>query len=213
MTRSVSRTLEYSYNDFVIAQIASTLGGRGTDVDKYLERSANWQNLFKKDQTSFSNGTNTGFVGFFQPKYLNQTWGFQDPLKCSNIDTNTTSICSLQNNAAETFESSIWEYSLWVFFPPIFSWGLLARALWWFQLTISQFRTSRPSETDYPFWGIQPVHQAPGLPTRPEHHVYWQRGKIALNALPTSLRSLISHLARISHCVPIPLRRAPGTLR
>lgn len=112
MTRSVSRTLEYSYNDFVIAQIASTLGGRGTDVEKYLGRSANWQNLFKKDQASFNNGVDTGFVGFFQPKYLNETWGFQDPLKCSNIDNNATSICSLQNNAAETFESSIWEYSL-----------------------------------------------------------------------------------------------------
>lgn len=110
MTRSLSRTLEYSYNDFVIAQLASRLGGREDDVEKYTTRSGNWQNLFKEDQTSFLNGADTGFVGFFQPKYLNGTWGLQDPLKCSNIDT-SGAICSLQNTGAETFESSIWEYS------------------------------------------------------------------------------------------------------
>jgi putative alpha-1,2-mannosidase len=113
MTRSVSRTLEYSYNDFVISAIANGLGGKEADVAKYTARSENWMNLFKADQTSlFANGTNTGFEGFFQPKFLNETWGFQDPLECSNIDNNPNSVCSLQNDAAETFESSIWEYSL-----------------------------------------------------------------------------------------------------
>ncbi|ATZ51835.1 hypothetical protein BCIN_07g04000 [Botrytis cinerea B05.10] len=115
MTRSVSRTLEYSYNDFVIASIGSGLGGRESDVQKYLERSKNWQNLYNGAQPSYlTNGTDTGFKGFFQPKYLNQTWGLQDPLKCSNIDYNPNSVCSLQNSGAETFESSIWEYSFFV---------------------------------------------------------------------------------------------------
>jgi putative alpha-1,2-mannosidase len=113
MTRSISRTLEYSYNDFAIAQIAIGLGFRESDVEKYITRSGNWKNLFKSDQTSFPiSGADTGFVGFFQPRYLNRTFGFQDPLKCSNIDTDPNSICSLQNTGAETFESSIWEYSL-----------------------------------------------------------------------------------------------------
>lgn len=72
-------------------------------------------NLYKTDQTSYLfNGTNTGFTGFFQPKWLNETWGYQNPLKCSNIDTNPTHVCSLQNNGSETFESSIWEYSFFV---------------------------------------------------------------------------------------------------
>ncbi|PVH89054.1 glycoside hydrolase family 92 protein [Cadophora sp. DSE1049] len=114
MTRSLSRTLEYSYNDFVITKIAAGLGGRQDDVEKYIARSGNWKNLFKADQTSFINSTNTGFTGFFQPRYLNKTFGFQDPLKCSNIDTNPNSVCSLQNTGAETFESSIWEYSFFV---------------------------------------------------------------------------------------------------
>jgi len=113
MTRSLSRTLEYSYNDFVIGQIGAGLGGREEDVEKYTTRSENWKNLFKADQTSlFSNGTDTGYKGFFQPRYLNGTYMFQDVLKCSNIDSNPSSVCSLQNTGSETFESSIWEYSL-----------------------------------------------------------------------------------------------------
>lgn len=113
-TRSVSRTLEYAYNDFVIASMASGLG-HPDDTTKYNGRAENWQNIFKANQTSdlLNSTTSTGFVGFFQPKYLNGTWGFQDPLECSNIDT-TTSACSLTNNGPETFESSIWEYSFYV---------------------------------------------------------------------------------------------------
>ncbi|KAG5949819.1 hypothetical protein E4U53_005733 [Claviceps sorghi] len=112
LTRSISRTLEYAYNDFCIAQMARGLG-RKEEEERYIASSANWRNLYKADQTSlFPNGTNTGYTGFFQPKYLNQTWGFQDPLKCSNTDTK--SVCSLQNSGPETFESSVWEYSLFV---------------------------------------------------------------------------------------------------
>lgn len=111
MTRSVSRTLEYSYNDFCISQLAKALG-HGADADKYVNRSMNWENIFKPDQkSSLYTGGDTGFTGFFQPKYLNQTWGLQDPLMCSNIDDGN-SVCSLQRTAGETFESSIWEYSL-----------------------------------------------------------------------------------------------------
>ncbi|KUI63567.1 hypothetical protein VM1G_10303 [Cytospora mali] len=113
MTRSISRTLEYSYNDYCISELAAALN-HTADQEKYLESSGYWQNLYKTDQTSFINGTtDTGFVGFFQPKFLNQTWGFQDPLQCSNIDTSNVA-CSLQNTGRETFESSIWEYSFFV---------------------------------------------------------------------------------------------------
>ncbi|KAI1753005.1 family 92 glycosyl hydrolase [Xylaria castorea] len=113
LTRSLSRTLEYSYNDFTIAQMAKAMN-KTTDAEKYLDSSDNWKNLYKANQTSsLFSGANTGFVGFFQPKYLNGTWGLQNPLKCSNID-NTGSVCSLQNTGAETFESSIWEYGFYV---------------------------------------------------------------------------------------------------
>ncbi|AEO66584.1 glycoside hydrolase family 92 protein [Thermothielavioides terrestris NRRL 8126] len=112
MTRSISRTLEYAYNDFCISQMAEGLG-KTSDKEKYLESSGNWQNLFKADQVStWWNGTQTGFTGFFQPRYLNKTWGYQDPLNCSNLDS--FSVCSLQNTGRETFESSIWEYGFFV---------------------------------------------------------------------------------------------------
>ncbi|RYC66077.1 hypothetical protein CHU98_g168 [Xylaria longipes] len=113
LTRSLSRTLEYSYNDFTIAQMANAMN-KTTDAEKYLDSSNNWRNLYKENQTSsLYTGANTGFVGFFQPKYANGTWGSQNPLKCSNID-NTGSVCSLQNTGAETFESSVWEYGFFV---------------------------------------------------------------------------------------------------
>lgn len=62
MTRSISRTLEYSYNDFCISQIANGLNNQG-GKETYQQSSENWANLFKDDQTSYLfNGTNTGFV-------------------------------------------------------------------------------------------------------------------------------------------------------
>ena len=118
MTRSVSRTLEYSYNDYCVAQMAGGGGGTASlgsaaDAATYLARSANWKNLYKKDEASrWFNGTDTGFTGFFQPRNLNGTWFRQDPLACSNPDT--TSVCSLQNTGRETFESSLWEYGFFV---------------------------------------------------------------------------------------------------
>src|SRR5215213_225717 len=43
--RSASRTLEYSYNDFCVAQVAKALG-KTADYQKYLARSKNWMNLW-----------------------------------------------------------------------------------------------------------------------------------------------------------------------
>ncbi|KAF2035358.1 hypothetical protein EK21DRAFT_54288 [Setomelanomma holmii] len=107
-SRSISRTLEYSYNDFSLATLAKELGK--DTYTKYLSRSANWQNLFKVDQRSSINGVDTNFTGFFQPKYLNGTWGYQDPIACSPL----ADFCSLTSNPSETFESSAWEYMFFV---------------------------------------------------------------------------------------------------
>lgn len=109
-SRSISRTLEYSYNDFCLATLAGGLGQPDL-YTKYFARSTNWQNLWRVDQTSSINGADTGFTGFFQPKYLNGTWGFQDPIACSNV---AGSFCSLTTNPSETFEASIWQYQFLV---------------------------------------------------------------------------------------------------
>lgn len=106
-TRSISRTVEYSYNDYCVGVLGK---GLGKENEKYFQRSGNWQNLFKADQASFINGTDTGFVGFFQPRYYNGTWGYQDPILCSNI----AAFCSLTSNSQETYESGIWENQLFV---------------------------------------------------------------------------------------------------
>lgn len=118
-SRSISRTLEYSYNDFCIAEMAKCLGN-SDGYEKYSARATNWKNLFKPDQTSSINGVDTGFTGFFQPKYLNGTWGFQDPILCSPLDQ----FCSLTTNPQETFEDSIWEYQLYgsLFLFPLQPW-------------------------------------------------------------------------------------------
>ncbi|OSS44863.1 hypothetical protein B5807_10621 [Epicoccum nigrum] len=107
-SRSISRTLEHSYNDFNLATLARGLAKNTTTT--YLSRATNWQNLFKADQNSFINSTNTTFAGFFQPKYLNGTWGYQDPIACSPL----AGWCSLTSNPSETFESSVWEYMFFV---------------------------------------------------------------------------------------------------
>jgi predicted alpha-1,2-mannosidase len=49
--RSVSRTVEYAYDDFCIAQVAKALG-HTADSRKYLERSKNWMNVWSDETRS-----------------------------------------------------------------------------------------------------------------------------------------------------------------
>ncbi|PHH78490.1 hypothetical protein CDD80_6758 [Ophiocordyceps camponoti-rufipedis] len=87
---------------------------RPADAEKYQASSSNWRNLWRADQGSkLANGSDTGFIGFFQPRHLNETWGSQDPLRCSPID-HSGSECSLTAGAGETFEGSLWEYGFFV---------------------------------------------------------------------------------------------------
>jgi putative alpha-1,2-mannosidase len=111
-TRSISRTVEYAYNDFTIALLARALS-HTADYNKYLSRSGNWKNMFKSDQRSIINGTDTGFQGFLQPKFMNGTWGYQDPIYCSPL-LNFTG-CYLNPAGGETYEGPVWLYS---FFAP-----------------------------------------------------------------------------------------------
>ncbi|EGP83142.1 putative mannosidase [Zymoseptoria tritici IPO323] len=111
ITRSISRTLEYAYNDFCIAEMAQGLGNMA-DHEKYIGTSGYWKNMWKSDQTSAINGTDTGFTGFFMPKFQNGTWGFQDPIYCSPLYNFTS--CYLNPNGHETYEGSSWLYTFFV---------------------------------------------------------------------------------------------------
>ena len=66
---SVSKTLEYSYDDWSVAQVARALG-RGDDEREFLRRAASWKNLF--DPT----------VGFARPRLADGTFpGPFDPAR------------------------------------------------------------------------------------------------------------------------------------
>ena len=125
-TRSVSRSVEFAYNDFCIAEMAEKLG-HTDDASKYFGRAGNWQNLFKADQNSSIKGIDTGFTGFLQPRYVphptvsttltppslnNGTFAFQDPANCSPI-LNPDS-CYLDSGGGETYEGSSWLYTFFV---------------------------------------------------------------------------------------------------
>lgn len=104
-TRSISRTVEYAYDDFCIAEIAYGLGN-AADAQKYSDTSGYWKNMYKADQRS------RNYTGFLQPKFLNGTWGFQDPIFCSPL-LNFTS-CYLNPDGHETYEGSAWLYTFYV---------------------------------------------------------------------------------------------------
>lgn len=83
-TRTVSRTVEYSANDFALAQVA--MGEAPGDVDKYLKRSAGWQLIWSHDVKS----TNTTpiFTGFLAPRLANGTFNLTDynPALCGGCE-------------------------------------------------------------------------------------------------------------------------------
>ncbi|RYP37053.1 hypothetical protein DL767_003116 [Monosporascus sp. MG133] len=135
MTRSISRTIEYSYNDFCIAEIARGMN-KTADAEKYLRRSGNWINMFQEDSRSLLNLTgspdpedlvDSGFNGFLQPRYLNGTFGYQDPALCTflwyeqyissspefRVVDNFTS-CYLNSDGHETYEGGAWLYTFYV---------------------------------------------------------------------------------------------------
>ncbi|MBW8755508.1 MAG: glycoside hydrolase family 92 protein, partial [Sphingomonadales bacterium] len=59
--RSASRTLEYAYDDFAIAEVAQALG-RHDEAARFLTRSGNWRNLWDKG------------LNCIRPRYRNGDW-------------------------------------------------------------------------------------------------------------------------------------------
>lgn len=105
LTRSISRTVEYAYDDFCIATMANATG-RQQDFTKYTERASNWRNVFNPDHESM------GFKGFPQPRWENGTFDFQNATLCSPI--NDFDGCYLTSSGHETYEGSPWLYLFYV---------------------------------------------------------------------------------------------------
>lgn len=93
-TRCISRTVEYALNDFSLFQVAK--GVAPQDVEKYLNRSANWQSIWAHDHTHKS------FTGFLAPRLSNGEFNLTDynPAQCGRCNWN-----------AITYEATPFEYA------------------------------------------------------------------------------------------------------
>lgn len=96
--RSISRTVEYSANDFSLSQVAK--GEKPEDVDKYLKRSAGWQLLWDPDV--LSTNTTPIFKGFLTPKFANGTF---------NSAGYNPALCDVCSWPSITYEGTPFEYS------------------------------------------------------------------------------------------------------
>lgn len=78
-TRSVSRTMDYAYDDYALSVVAKGLGNT-TAYNKYLQRSSNWQNLWNKD---YDDGHHD-YKGFLQPRNADGSFNNTDydPWSC-----------------------------------------------------------------------------------------------------------------------------------
>jgi predicted alpha-1,2-mannosidase len=65
--RSGSRTVEYAYDDFAIAEVACGLN-RTAEAKLFASRAHNWENLWDKDLSA------EGFRGFLRPRNPDGTW-------------------------------------------------------------------------------------------------------------------------------------------
>ncbi|KAK2787587.1 hypothetical protein FQN53_005037 [Emmonsiellopsis sp. PD_33] len=110
-TRSVSRTVEYAYDDFCVGIVAKALGHK-EDYAKYMERSGFWKNLYKADQQTSIKGVDSGFVGCLQPRLRSGDWGYQDPIHCSPLLNQHS--CYFNTQGGETYEGSLFMYTFYV---------------------------------------------------------------------------------------------------
>ncbi|KAL1688597.1 glycoside hydrolase family 92 protein [Schizophyllum commune] len=106
-TREVSRTLEYSHNDFAVRQAAKALGKSEDDVETYTNRSLNFKNVWDAD-VQYDN-----FTGYVQKRLENGTFVYTPPDACSPVDSGSHSCARGDDNDTGFYESSSYEYSFW----------------------------------------------------------------------------------------------------
>ncbi|KAL9587986.1 MAG: hypothetical protein Q9203_003197 [Teloschistes exilis] len=92
-SRSVTRAVEYSANDFALYQVAKGMD-MTEDAAKYLNRSRNWRNHWNPAVTALR------FSGFVMPRHEDGSFVNQDPLSCGG--------CYWPN---AYYEALPWEYT------------------------------------------------------------------------------------------------------
>jgi predicted alpha-1,2-mannosidase len=70
---SVSKTLEYAYDDWCIAQMAKIVG-KQEDYDYFMMRSQNWKNIFDKQTGHMRPKKNGGWDKPFDPREVNNNY-------------------------------------------------------------------------------------------------------------------------------------------
>lgn len=111
--RSGNRTMEYSFCDYAIAQVAKKLG-RTALYEQYMKQSSNWKNLWRSDYE------HAGTKGFILPRDRNGNWldtlvvGHSKNLKPTFIYTPVTRESPWYTAWWGTvfYEATSWEYSL-----------------------------------------------------------------------------------------------------
>lgn len=106
----ISRTVEYAYDDFCIAEMARVMG-KTTEHQIYSARAENWRNMLNVDQTSTLAGKDTGIKGFLQPRWSNGSFGYQDPTLAS--PANNENCCGMFSADVATYEGAVWLYTLY----------------------------------------------------------------------------------------------------
>jgi len=114
-SRTVSRGVEYAYDDFCIALLANGLG-YDEEAEKYYRRGGNWVNYWNPHQRdlfrdSMGEVMQTSFKGFMQPRLMNGTFRYQNTRTCSPI--HNTHSCYF-DTGFDTYEGSPWLYSFFV---------------------------------------------------------------------------------------------------
>lgn len=109
-TKQVSRTLEHSFGDFAISQVAKILN-KTDDVIKYQTRAGNFINVWNEEVTLPGNSS---IKGMMQPRFADGQWSYTDPRHCS-VNDPLLSTCYLDaTNRDGFYESSPMVYSQYV---------------------------------------------------------------------------------------------------
>ncbi len=111
--RSVSRTVDYAYNDFCIALVAKGLG-RTEDFERFAKQSDNWKNLWRADVTD------QGTTGFVWPKTPAGEWeNFVTATVPERLGEKVPYTATYENNgkvedwwSGFLYEGKAWDYSL-----------------------------------------------------------------------------------------------------
>ncbi|KAK4217244.1 glycosyl hydrolase family 92-domain-containing protein [Rhypophila decipiens] len=117
-SRTISRGVEYAYDDFCISLLATKLRRPVNEILKYARRGSNWRNYWNPHSRDIFLQTNdqeeilqSNFQGFMQPRTPDGKFKHQNPRTCSPIENMHS---CYYDTGLDTYEGSPWLYSFFV---------------------------------------------------------------------------------------------------